>query len=116
MLTLLSASTPITKTLSSTVLATNGREGIIRNPTLVQIQEAKSIHVFAFSTFKELLLAESEGSFSIGEWEELYETAEQLCCGIGEADPMQEQKQSMHQFIHDALRGKMMDEMRWKIR
>lgn len=113
-LTLLSASTPIAKTLSSTILATNGKEGIIRNPTLIQIQEAKSIHAFAFSTFKELLLAESEGSFSIGEWEELYEIAEQLCCGVAEDDPTQEQMQSMHQFIQSALREKIADEMRWK--
>lgn len=119
MLALLSASTPLAKTLASTILVSNGMKGIIRNPSLVQVQEAKSIHVFAFSSFRELLIAESEGDFSMSEWEQLYESAERLCCGADtqDNDSMQDEEQTMQQFIQNALREKIADnDLHWKIR
>jgi len=115
-LALLSASTPLAKTIASTLLVSNGSKGIIRNPTLMQVQEAQSVHIFAFDSFKELLIAESEGDFSMGEWEELYKVAEQLCCGSHADDPMQEEEQSMQQFIQNALREKVADDFQWKVR
>lgn len=116
-LALLSASTPLAKTLASTILVSNGTKEILRNPTLIQIQEAKSVHVFAFSSFRELLIAESEGDFSMGEWEQLYEFAEQLCCGVDaqDNDPMEEGEQSMQQFMQTALKNFVEDSMQWKI-
>jgi len=52
------------------------------------------------------------------DWEQLYEVAEQLCCGADseEDDPMQEQEQSIQKFIQNALREKVADDLRWKIR
>lgn len=98
------------------MLVYNGSKGIIRNPTLIQVQEAQSVHVFAFDSFKELLIAESEGDFSMADWEELYRVAENLCCGSHGDDPMQEEEQSMQQFIQNALREKVADDLRWKVR
>lgn len=118
LLALLSASTPLSKTLASTILVSNGPNEIVRNPTLIQVQEAQSVHVFAFSSFRELLVAESGGDFNMDDWEQLYEVAEQLCCGADseEDDPMQEQEQSIQKFIQNALREKVADDLRWKIR
>lgn len=74
--------------------------------------------MFAFSSFRELLVAESGGDFNMDDWEQLYEIAEQLCCGADseEDDPMQEQEQSIQKFIQNALREKVADDLRWKIR
>jgi exosome complex component RRP46 len=49
---------------------------------------AKSIHVLCFSSSGELLLVESEGMFSIEEWEVIEEKARGAC--LGDVDAMAE--------------------------
>jgi len=47
---------------------------------LKALAKATSLHVFAFTGDRQLLLAESEGDFGVDVWEEAAEVAEGVCC------------------------------------
>ncbi|KAI0194544.1 hypothetical protein F4808DRAFT_336824 [Astrocystis sublimbata] len=82
-LSLISASLPMTATLTSTSLASvteDGRQHLVTNPTARQIEQSRSFHVLAFTSQNELILAESEGCFSIAEWDDVYSAAHRQCC------------------------------------
>ena len=88
-LSLLSTTVPLSKTLTSVVVALDSRNTILVRPSASESQKARSTHVLAFSSHRELLLVESEGAFDIDIWETVAETAKALCCGaspeIGDA-------------------------------
>ncbi|RYP70307.1 hypothetical protein DL769_005013 [Monosporascus sp. CRB-8-3] len=80
---LLSATLPLAATITSTCLAITTEDGaqrIIVEPSAREIEKSQSFHVFAFTSHNELILAESEGNFSMEEWEGLYNTAHRQCC------------------------------------
>ncbi|KAG8626580.1 hypothetical protein KVT40_005525 [Elsinoe batatas] len=96
-LALLHASIPLSTTLTSTIIAlpspspddpsalsTTCGTAPILDPTPAQIIQAKSVHAFAFSSKGEVLLAESEGGFGVGEWESAEETARGACLAMFE--------------------------------
>ncbi|KAH8815268.1 hypothetical protein F5884DRAFT_665879 [Xylogone sp. PMI_703] len=126
-LTLLSASMPLATTFTSVLLALNssGKSAtVVQYPSVQDIQNASSIHVFAFTAQGALLLAESEGSFSIDDWNEAYEQGKKLCCGtneqVGSSDEMrdvgeqEEASESMMEFLHTALTVKVDEDLHWK--
>jgi len=49
-------------------------------PDVKQILAARSVHVFAFSSKGQLLVAESEGVFDVEVWERAVEDARGVCC------------------------------------
>ncbi|KAI1333401.1 hypothetical protein F5Y16DRAFT_393795 [Xylariaceae sp. FL0255] len=82
-LSLLSAALPLTATFTSVPLAivsTGAGSEIVSYPTARQIEKSQSFHVFAFTSANELILAESEGGFTMKEWEDLYTVAQAQCC------------------------------------
>ncbi|TVY93767.1 Exosome complex component [Lachnellula willkommii] len=120
-LTLLSASIPLAVTLTSVLLAldSNGKpRTTFEAPTVVQFQAADSVHVLAFTSQGELLVAESEGVFTLEDWDEVYETAKALCCDEtagevimqGEADD----KGSLMGFVKSTLEEKVTKDLHWK--
>lgn len=73
----------MTATISSTSLAIVSKDGhrqIVTNPTARQIEQSQSFHTLAFTSRNELILAESEGSFTMKEWDDVYNTARSQCC------------------------------------
>lgn len=109
-------------TLTS-ILLTISLEGtsrtLLKNPTLPQIQQADSVHVLAFTSSGKLLVAESEGSFTMDEWEELYEVGKRVCCDEDETsddDAMQvdERNGSMMRFVKSVLKEKVEKDLHWK--
>ncbi len=81
-LALLSASTPMRATATSTVvavLADGAGSRIVADPSPLEVERCQSLHVFAFTSHDELLLAESEGDFSWQDWEEAHSTAKRIC-------------------------------------
>jgi exosome complex component RRP46 len=84
----------------------------------------KSVHVFAFSGDRRLLLNESDGPFSYEEWEEACEMAEDVCCreeeegGVKLGDDMdvdgQAQGQNLEKWLRGVVRRKVEWEGRWK--
>ena len=99
LLSLLSASIPLSTTLTSALIALPASPrsaSPLVSPTANQILRAgpmRSVHVFAFSGEGRLLLSESEGEFSYAEWEEACEVAEGACCkeegGVGVSEGME---------------------------
>lgn len=121
-LSLLSASLPMTATLSSTSLAIVSKDGhrhIITNPTARQIEQSQSFHTLAFTSRNELILAESEGSFTMKEWDDVYTTARSQCCTTAEdADtPMNEGSTDNavpKHFIRSTVEQKTTSDLYWK--
>lgn len=121
-MTLLSAALPLSVTMTSVLLAVQGRGSsaqIIRNPTTPQIQKASSVHVFAFSSNRKLLVAESEGDFEMENWEEACNVAENACCGAEkDADAMQDQDDepadSILRFVKTTVEEKIAGDLHWQ--
>ncbi|TVY47274.1 Exosome complex component [Lachnellula occidentalis] len=121
-LTLLSASIPLAVTLTSVVLALNNSNGKARTtfkaPTVVQFQAADSVHVLAFTSQGELLVAESEGIFTLEDWDEAYETAKALCCDETAGEVIMqdegENKGSLMSFVKSTLEEKVAKDLHWK--
>lgn len=125
-LTLLSASIPLSTTFTSVLLAIGSIspksvKKIIRNPTLQQFQAADSVHVLAFTSSGQLLVGESEGSFTLKEWDEVYDMAQGICCADVETtddDNMQgtglEEKGGMMDFVQSTMKEKVSADLHWK--
>ncbi|KAI9642361.1 exosome non-catalytic core subunit rrp46 [Ciborinia camelliae] len=125
-LTLLSASIPLSMTMTSVLLALKNTETgttITENPSPLECQDAASVHVLAFTSHGELLVSESEGSFDMDEWEEIYEHAKDLCCkghGLAEDDIMHEDgldneaNSSLMMFVKSTVQEKVATDLHWK--
>lgn len=116
---------PLAMTLTSILLAMVSEgpaRNIIRNPTLQQFQSATSVHVLAFTSHGQLLVAESEGSFTLEDWNEVFEIGKAFCCdGIEESEGtvmqesgLEEDNESMMKFAKSALREKVSVDLHWK--
>jgi exosome complex component RRP46 len=120
-LALLSAATPLGMTMASTIFAITREGRIVRDPSLVQVQEASSVHVMAFSSQGDLLLNQSEGEFTMDQWDEVYAKAEVACRGsepdggdvmkdIGEG----EAGGGMMEFIKTVIEEKVESDLHWR--
>lgn len=87
---------------------------------------ARSTHVFVFSAQGDkLLLAESEGEFTMGEWDEVLAAAQKICCQNEEAvdtsgDSMaldsngNDNGPDLRGFLRSTVQGKLEDALKWK--
>ena len=108
-------------TLTSVLLALTSdgtAKKILRNPTFIQSQSADSLHVLAFTSHGELLVAESEGSFTIGDWNDIYEAGKAICCNDSEQDGDHEMNDGRdggrQMFVKSALQSKVAADLHWK--
>ena len=53
------------------------------DPSPKDVEGAQSIHALAFTSRDELLLSESEGGFTLQEWDDVYDAAKRICCESG---------------------------------
>lgn len=104
--------------MTATLLAISQDGSIKENPDVPTIQSAKSIHVLAFTSKRELLVNLSEGSFNMQEWDSIYEAAESICCGSASGDPDamvdEEQDGGMMQFVRSVMEEKVHKDLAWK--
>lgn len=106
-------------TLTSIMLAIT-RDGnsrnLIQNPTLKDIEQAESVHVVAFTSNGGLLVAESEGTFTIDEWEAIHEHGKRYCCDDDEVmqDGAQGDNGSTMRFVKTILKEKVERDLHWK--
>ena len=122
MLGLLTAAVPLKYIATSTVLAIPaGEEGsIIVDPTPAEAEKAQSLHCLGFTSDDELLLMESDGSFSVDQWKKVMQTAERVCCQRGDADAdtaMGEdgvQSSSIRDFVRSVMETKTAADLHWK--
>lgn len=101
------------------VAETRSDEKIIVDPTQVQISRARSVHVLAFTSSGDLLLAESEGQFSLAEWDEVADAARKVC--FHSEDEMAvdtggtSRPADMKQFIRTVMASKVAADLHWRI-
>ena len=124
MLALVSAAIPLRATATSTAIAVT-REGsakkLITDPAPSEVETAESVHVLAFTSHEELLLAESEGDFTMKDWDEVHRAAQAICCDRGEKSGLdmvlddEEQKgPDMGRFLRSMVESKITSDLRWK--
>ena len=109
-------------TMTSVFLALSTNKGsrtIIRNPTHLQIQSSDSAHVLGFTSHGDLLIAESEGSFSMDDWDNVYEAGRAICCEETSTDDkiMQQdaaQVGGMNAFVKSTIQAKVQADLHWK--
>lgn len=110
-------------TLSSVFLAydnTAKGQKVLQNPTMEQIQGASSVHALAFTSKGDLLVLESEGIFSLEEWDEIHGAGKANCCGSlarSDADMVEEdgdESTNMQYFVRSALQAKVESDLHWK--
>ena len=96
---------------------------IIRNPNISESQTADSFHVLAFTSQGELLIAQSEGSFLMEDWDEICRVGKGFCCDNlktgADGDVMQEEglhekTGEMMMFVKSTLKDKVMADNHWK--
>lgn len=98
----------------------NGQSEVIIDPSPRQTEISRSLHVLAFTSHDELLLAESEGDFSLDEWEEIYQTAQSICCKPAQneidmvLDDDQQSGPDMRRFSRSAVEAKVIADLHWK--
>jgi len=124
-LALLSAAIPMRATATASVVAvvSEGKtKKLVVDPTPRELEAAQSVHVLAFTSHDELLLAESEGDFTVKEWDEVYETAQKICCATETRKSGAEMVldddatagQDMRQFIRSTMEDKVAADLHWK--
>ena len=80
---LLTAAIPMKEIATATVLAISAGDGdgkIKVDPTIAEASGASSLHILGFTSNNELLLAESEGSFTAEEWSQVLQAGQRVCC------------------------------------
>lgn len=112
---------PLSMTLTAVLLALTSdgtAKRILRDPTLIQCQCADSIHVLAFTSQGDLLVAESEGTFTMGDWDDIYDAGKAMCCNEskqGDDHEMgQEREGGMQTFVKSTLQAKVAADLHWK--
>lgn len=130
LLALLSASIPLSTTLTSVLIVLPSSSSPLLAPTapeLLRAKPIKSVHVFAFSGDRRLLLNESDGNFSVEEWDEACEMAEEVCCkeeeegGVSLGGEMDvdggagvDAQGNLEKWLRGVVRRKVEWEQRWK--
>ncbi|KAI1739369.1 hypothetical protein F4680DRAFT_144944 [Xylaria scruposa] len=114
----------MTATLTSTSLAIiseDGRRQIVTNPTARQIEQSQSFHVLAFTSQDELILAESEGTFTMKEWDDVHSAAHGQCCtstNIDDTDTLMDEGvpagTDLKRFIRSTVEQKAASDLYWK--
>ncbi|KAI5466802.1 ribosomal protein S5 domain 2-type protein [Mariannaea sp. PMI_226] len=118
---LLTAAIPLKAIASATLIAIpqDGKDFIV-DPTAVDSDRAKSVHVLGFTSQDELLLSESEGSFTADEWTKVLALGQRVCCqheqtGVDTAMAGDNQEsESMRDFIRSVMRAKVAEDLYWK--
>lgn len=78
------------------------------------------MHVLAFASHGELLVAESEGSFTMEEWNEIHAVGRRICCDETSAeramqdDGLEEKAGGMTVFVKSVLEEKVKQDLNWK--
>jgi exosome complex component RRP46 len=118
-LAILDAAIPLRCTFTSTIIALMSKTILRENPTVKNLKLAKSVHVLTFTSKYEILLAESEGRFSLDEFAVIEERARSICIGDPEAmeqDDDADRETSLQDRLRSAVEEKSRRDERWKDR
>lgn len=106
--------------VTSTLIAIDAFGKLTIDPSMKEVQLASSIHVLAYSSQGDLLVIESEGSFSTDILEQVLDTASQVCRGQSSEGSknvivhMEEGAMSLEDSMKMLVRRKIAKEQEWK--
>ena len=107
-------------TLTATLVAVNPDATLTIDPSIQQVKLASSIHVLAFSSHGVLVVAESEGDFTMDTWEEAHQKAKLHCRGEnGEESESEDVSMTsddvpkLESVLKDAVQRKIAEERKW---
>lgn len=74
------------------------------------------MHVFAFTSRGDLLVAESEGSFDLDQWENAHAEAKTVCCKVEDTDAMEQDDAApnLQSFVEHAVDAQTETAQKWK--
>lgn len=107
-------------TLTATLVAVTSDREMIQDPSAGQIDIATSLHVLSFSSRGDLLVAESEGKFSIDIWDDVFTKAKLICRNLDnkngneDTDMDIEQPRSLEDILRKTMHDKMIKDQLWK--
>ncbi|KAI1804049.1 hypothetical protein F4811DRAFT_303347 [Daldinia bambusicola] len=123
-LSLLSAAIPLTTIITSTslaVVADGQSKKHVLGPSPREIETSQSFHVFSFTSQRDFILAESEGSFTMKEWDDAFSLAQRQCCPpvtTGDEDALMDDGSlpgaNLKQFVQSVLEEKITSDLHWK--
>lgn len=119
-LALLSSSIPLSMIVTSTLIGVDAFGKLIIDPSVKEVHLASSIHVVAYSSQGDLIVIESEGSFSTEILEQVVESASQVCRGPNSDGSktvdahMEEGVISLEDSMRILLQTKTAKEQKWK--
>ncbi|OIW35221.1 hypothetical protein CONLIGDRAFT_46602 [Coniochaeta ligniaria NRRL 30616] len=123
-LALLSACVPMATTAAAAVTAfvSEGNETrLVVDPPQRELETANSAHVFAFTARGQLLLAESQGDFTMAEWEEAHATAKKICSEAAKKEGMEmvldDEKHvgpDLQRFLRSTMESKVAEDLLWR--
>ncbi len=121
LLALLSGSMPLATTFTAALVGVTRSKELVRSPSYQEVVRSSSLHVFAFSPSKEMLLTESDGNFDLDIWDEVYQDAENVCCSpaqdlADDDDKMVDNGDDphLHELLHEATKQLVHIDQRWK--
>ncbi len=125
MLALLSAAIPLRGTATAAAVAVlrdgDGSKTLIPDPSATDIEKAESHHVLAFTSQDDLLVAESEGDFTIADWDRVHAAALEICCqadrqpGVDMVlDDETRDGPDMRRFLRSTMEAKVASDLKWK--
>ncbi len=124
---LLTAAIPL-KTIATAVtlaipVVADGDGSIVVDPSTREADTAKSLHVLGYTADDELLLAESQGVFTVDEWATVLQAGQDVCCQAvrqGLEDTAMTgggsglESASIRAFIRSVMETKIAADLSWK--
>jgi len=103
------------------VVPAGGSTKAVVDPSQRELETAVSSHAFVFTAHGQLLLAESQGDFTMAEWEDAHATANKICCEAAKKDGMEmildDEKQAgpdLQAFLRSTLEAKVTEDLQWR--
>ncbi|RDA83777.1 hypothetical protein CP532_5201 [Ophiocordyceps camponoti-leonardi (nom. inval.)] len=115
---LISAAVPLKAIATAVSLAVRANGDTLVDPGPDDIDKASSVHVLAFTSDDELLLAESAGPFSVDEWHAILEMGQSVCCREPGPDAAMSagvpESQGIRTFIRSVTEARSDEDLHWK--
>ncbi|KAM3508587.1 hypothetical protein MY10362_001103 [Beauveria mimosiformis] len=102
--------------------SSSSSSNMVVDPSAREADTARSLHVLGYTADNELLLAESQGAFTVDEWEAVLQTGQQACCRaarqeLGEDTAMADgglEAPSIRAFVRSVMETKIEGDFAWK--